>query len=234
MPLSGPSFPGLTRQLLLAKIPVMSGFLRYQLILVMFAAPALGSVVVNIDIQPSGSETMTGGDSTVLPSAGPFWNTNAPNSQSLPLLSSDGAETGLSLTADLYDPPFSGDGDALYRDYMIGEVRITGLVPEKHYDVVFYGGANQMTLFRVDQPFTRLSPDPGYCPYESKELPGTDGCDYVRGIVTSDPAGEFALDVNLGALAGLQLALPGHNPEPSTLLLLPASALAALRRRRYC
>jgi len=166
----------------------MLSTLNHTLILIMLTIPALSSVVVNIDIQPSWGETMTGGDSAVLPSAGPFWNTNGPNHQSRPLLLSDGAPSGLSLTADLWDPPFSGDGDALFRDYMIGEIRLAGLMPGHDYEVVFYAGANLMTQFRVGQPFTRLSPLPGYYPYEPKVLPGIDGIDYVRGLVTAvDP-----------------------------------------------
>jgi len=196
----------------------------------MLTVPALASVVVNIDIQPSGGVTMTGSTASVLPSAGSFWNTNGRNHQPQGLLRSDGTDSGLSLTTDLYEAPFPSDGDTLYRDSMIGGAKIGGLVAGADYEVVFYAGANLMTVFIVGQSFTRLSPQPGYCPYEHKELPGIDGCDYVRGIVTADSAGEFAVNVNLGALAGLQLAMPTHNPEPSALMLLPLSAVLALRR----
>lgn len=208
----------------------MLTILKYLLILVMLAVPGLAAVVVNIDIQPSGGVAMTGSATSVLPSAGSFWNTNGPNHQAQALLRSNGTDSGLSLTTELYEAPFPGDGDALYGDYMIGEARVGGLVAGTDYEVVFYAGANLMTVFIVEQSFTRLSPDPGYCPYEHKELPGIDGCDYVRAIVTADSAGEFAVAANLGALAGLQLAMPTHNPEPTALMLLPLSAVFALRR----
>lgn len=210
----------------------MLHILNYSLILVMLAVSARASVVVNIDIQPSDGVTMTGSTSSVLPSAGAIWNTNGPNHQPQPLLDSDGNGSGLSLTTALYEAPFPGDGDALYSDYMIGEARISGLAANEDYEVVLYGGANLMTIFIVEQSFTRLSPEPAYCPYEHKQLPGIDGCDYVRGIVTADTSGEFAVNVNLGGLAGLQIELPAPNPEPTVLMLLPLSAVVVLRCRK--
>lgn len=206
--------------------------LNYLLILVILTLPALSSVVVNIDIQPSGGDMMSGGTSAVLPSAGSFWNASGANHRPHTLLLSDGTDIGLSLATDLYEAPFHGSGDALYSDYMMGEAKIGGLVAGVDYEVVFYSGANLMTVFIVEQSFIRLSPDPGYCPYEHKELPGIDGCDYVRGIVTADSAGEFAVNVNLGALAGMQIALPDANPEPGVMLLLPLAAVIVARRRR--
>jgi hypothetical protein len=211
---------------------LMLFYLEYLVILVILTLPALSSVVLNIDIQPSGSDTMSGGTFAVMPSAGSFWNTNGPNYQPRTLLLSDGTDSGLSLTSDLYEMPGPGNGDALYRDYMMGETKIGGLAAGADYEVVFYAGADLMTVFIVDQSFTRLSPDPGYCPYQHKELPGIDGCDYVRGIVTADSAGEFAVNVNLGALAGMQIAIPGPNPEPEVMVLLPLAAMIVARRRR--
>ena len=55
-----------------------------------------------------------------------------------------------------------------------------------------------------------------------------------RGIVTADSLGEFAVNVNLGALAGMQIALPSPNPEPAAMMLLPLSALLVLRTRKRC
>ena len=89
----------------------MPCYLRYLVILVILILPARSSVLVNIDIQPSGAEAMSGGSFAVLPSSGSFWNTNGPNYQPQTLLLSDGTESGLSLTTDLYDAPFAGDVD---------------------------------------------------------------------------------------------------------------------------
>lgn len=175
---------------------------------------------------------MSGSAGAVIPFSGTYWNASGTDYNTHPLLTSTQAESGLFLR--MSSAPRSGvqDGDALFRDSVIGDATISGLIPQHDYQIVIYSAANTQGIFRVNQPFDTLSPAYGEvsCTYEHTVLPGVEGCDYVVGTATADAFGEISVRVSPGAMAGMQLAT---NPEPSTgMLSLIAGLGLALRRRR--
>ena len=198
-----------------------------------------GSMVVNVDFQGSGEVMSGGGASAVIPFQGSYWNASGVASQPFwgspsmfPLLGSTGTASGISLSmnASAYDR--EGEGDALFRDAIVGEATLYGLTPGQDYHIVIYDGANLEGIARVAQPFDMHSPGYGEvnCLYELTALPGVNGCDYFEGEATADAAGTLELRVSPGAMAGLQIVL--NNPEPSSGMLAILGALGLLGRRR--
>lgn len=211
---------------------VQAGGGRRGLVWVLAVAVAGGAsaAVVNVDIQPASGVRMVGTEGTVLP-AGPYWNVNGQDHEWQPLLTGGGNDSGLRMMTDLWDLRYPATGNALERDGMIGTVTISGLTPGIPYEVVFYGVAGVQTLYRIGQPFTRLDPpQPPDWPPGSNGVYGVGDARHLHGLVTPDSTGSFELSVNLGILAGLQVATP--NPEPGVAMLLGIGGLAAWRRRR--
>lgn len=201
------------------------------------ACPCARAAVVNIDFQGPGGTTSTTSTGAALQPSGTIWNVNGDGySVEVPLVTSQGA----TLAATLWTSGFTGRqaaGDALYSDYLAGDVELRGLDANESYELVLYSAANIATLFRLDNPWiltgASASP-PDWCAPSDTVLPGVEGCNYFRGTAEADEFGVIAINANLGAIAGLQLSLPSvANPEPSILILHGiAGALAMIRRRR--
>ena len=193
----------------------------------------LPGAVINIDFQVGADRVVqVGSAGAVIPTGGSYWNVNGANGSVQELLTSEGAPSGVTLRSDLSPALGTDEADALFGDSVFGEATLGGLNPGQRYRLVIYGGANLQNIYRVRQSFATLSPEYGtiLCEYGHTALPGVDGCDYVHGEALADAAGEIAVEVLPGAMAGLQLAL---NPEPSVLVLQAIGALfLAVRRRR--
>ena len=92
-----------------------SALFCYCLLVSLTSSP--GATVINIDFQVgAGRGAMTGNSGAVIPFVGWFWNTNGPNGQAMPLLSSTGDPTGLELIPSVYEGRSLTDGDALFGD----------------------------------------------------------------------------------------------------------------------
>jgi hypothetical protein len=213
---------------------MMTNPVLFLLVLTLLSSAAPGAGVVNIDFQVgTGRGVMVGGGGTVILSPGPFWNVNGEDGVAVPLLTSIGAPTGLSLVTSFYFGQTTVDADAMFGDYVAGTASIIGLNPGQEYRLVVYGGANLQNVFRVEQPFDTSSPGYGEidCDYRHTALPGVHGCDYVTGEAVADEFGVITVAVSPGAMAGMQIV---PNPEPSVLFLQGIGGLLlALRRRRF-
>jgi len=173
----------------------------------------------------------------VLQPSGSLWNVNGVGyGAEASLVTSHGVGSGLILWTD----GFTGtraEGDALYGDYFVGDLELRGLVANQSYELVLYNAANILTSYRFAGSWTPTgasTPPPAFCDYHDPSLAnGVEGCDFLRGIAVADENGVIAIGAGFGAIAGLQLDLPGaHNPEPSILLLQGLAVMMGLMGRR--
>ncbi|MDA0767978.1 MAG: hypothetical protein O3A87_08120 [Verrucomicrobia bacterium] len=191
---------------------------------------------MNVDFQGAGEVTSvsTGG---VLQPSGLLWNVNGPGyGAEASLVTSHGVASGIILWTD----GFTGtrvEGDALYGDYFVGDIELRGLVANEAYELVLYNAANILSSYHFGGSWTLTGASatpPGVCAYHDPSLAtGVEGCDFLRGIAVADENGVIAIGAGFGAIAGLQLDLPGvPNPEPSILLLQGLAVVMGLMRRR--
>lgn len=199
------------------------------------ALSCVEAALVSVDFQGVGGVVATSGVGAVMQPAGGIWNVNGPGvGGEVPMVSSYGAATGVRMWTDGWTGA-SAEGDALYGDYLVGEVELRGLAPNESYELVLYSAANILSVFRFAGPWDpeEGSASPGPCPYGDPVLPGMEGCNYFRGRAIADAFGVISISANLGAIAGLQLDLPAlSNPEPSVFFLAGVAVVVCVGGRR--
>ena len=199
----------------------------------MLACSVGNGAVVSVDFQGAGAATVSGGG--VL-GGGSLWNVAGEGyGVEVPLQDAAGASSGLRVWTE----GFTGtrlEGDALYGDYLVGDVELRGLQADTAYELVVFTAANIQQAFFFPGSWTptgaSASP-PDFCAYGDPALPGMEGCDYLRGIAVADNDGVIAIGAGFGAIAGLQLDISAPvNPEPSVAFLQAIAFVALVFRRR--